>query len=233
MNARYTFRSQLFLPLVIIGVGVLFLLESLGYLDASGILHTWWPSLLILLGLTMFLGRGAGFFFPSVVLLCGAALQLGKLDLLPGNVWGYIWPALLVLLGLSMLFRRTSNDGCCGRSGPVDVSGDKIDLKTSFSESVRRVNSSSFAGGKVSCVFGECRVDLTQARFAAGNAVLHVDVKFGKLLLRVPQGCKVVCQADTVAGELKDLHSPPAEGTQTGTLVIEGDVGFGSLEVMN
>jgi hypothetical protein len=233
METRYVFRSHLFLPLVIIGVGSLFLLENLGYLDASGILHTWWPSLIILLGLSMFCSRGAGFFFPGVVLLCGAALQLGKLDLLPGDTWSYIWPALLVLLGLSMLFRRTSGGGRCSTDGPLDLSGDRLDLSASFSDTVRRVTSSSFSGGKVVCSFGECTVDLTPARMAGGRAVLHVDVKFGQIRLRVPTTCQVVVKANATAGEIKDLHARPADNTSPDVLEIEGSVTFGGLEITN
>jgi len=233
MDPRHSFRSHLFLPLVIIGVGVLFLLQNLGYLDASGILRTWWPSLLILLGLSMFLSRGAGLFFPGVVLCCGVAVQLSNLELLPGDVWSYIWPALIVLLGLSMLFRRASPGRRCGKDGPLDLSADKLDLSASFSETVRRVSSGSFTGGRISCMFGECTVDLTPSRLAGGKAVLQVNVKFGQLRLRVPAGWKVVSKANAIAGELKDLHSPPPEGTLADTLEIEGDVTFGSLEITN
>jgi len=230
LECRSSFRSHLFMPLVIIGVGVLFLLQNLGYLDASSILRTWWPSLLIVLGLSMFVNRGAGFFFPSVVLLCGLAVQLSNLELLPGNVWSYLWPALIVLLGLSMLFRRTAGGGPCGKD-TLDVSGDKLDVTARFSETVRRVTSGSFSGGNVSCMFGDCTVDLTPARMAGGRATLRVDVKFGHLRLRVPGACRVVVKANATAGEIKHLHSQPAEGTPADVLEVEGDVAFGGLEI--
>ena len=105
---------RLVLGLVVIGLGILFTLDKLGYVEA-GTLWEYWPVLLMAAGLGRLLqprgchGRG----FGLVLFLAGALLLLNNLDLLPYRLWDF-WPALLVLLGLSMVWRAIGRSGSGG-----------------------------------------------------------------------------------------------------------------------
>ncbi|MBM4371548.1 MAG: hypothetical protein FJ098_07835, partial [Deltaproteobacteria bacterium] len=180
MGSVRTSAPHVILPLAIVAVGVLFLLDNLGSLDATSFIGTWWPSVIVLLGLSMLPGRTMGFFFPGVVILLGVVFQLKHLELLPGDAWSYLWPALVVLLGLSMLARRlrSAGDRCDGAA--QDVSVDRLDLSATFSQAERRIRSDAFTGGRASCSFGETVLDLTGTRLAGGRALLNVDVSFGR-----------------------------------------------------
>jgi hypothetical protein len=51
-------RSKLFVPFILIGLGVLFLLSNFGLIPQLGLLFArWWPLILIAVGLGMLLRR--------------------------------------------------------------------------------------------------------------------------------------------------------------------------------
>ena len=91
--------------LVIVGLGVLLVLNNLDVYELGG-LERYWPLLLVAFGIHRVLdpsrrGRGLG----AVVLVAGIWLQLSKLDLLsfhPADLKLY-WPLILVAIGLYQL----------------------------------------------------------------------------------------------------------------------------------
>ena len=91
--------------LVIVGLGVLLVLNNLDVYPLGG-LERYWPLLLVAFGIHRVLdpsrrGRGLG----AVVLVAGIWLQLSKLDLLsfhPADLKLY-WPLILVAIGLYQL----------------------------------------------------------------------------------------------------------------------------------
>ncbi|HVN76123.1 MAG TPA: DUF5668 domain-containing protein [Thermoanaerobaculaceae bacterium] len=96
---------RLVLGLIVIGLGILFTLDKLGYVDA-GRYWDYWPILLIAAGLGRVLqprachGRG----FGVVLIVVGALFLASNFDLLPYRVWD-LWPLLLVIIGGSMVWR--------------------------------------------------------------------------------------------------------------------------------
>ena len=85
-------RPSLFGPLLLIGIGVLLLLDQLGYLDLDfwALLGHYWPVILILIGLDLLLGRRSaiggilGALVPLV--LIGGVLWLVFGGVLPGRI---------------------------------------------------------------------------------------------------------------------------------------------------
>jgi Domain of unknown function (DUF5668)/Cell wall-active antibiotics response 4TMS YvqF len=106
---------RLILGLVVIGLGILFTLDKLGYVEA-GSLWEYWPVLLIAAGFgRLLLPRGChGRGFGLVLIVVGTLFLLNNLGLLPYRVWDF-WPVLLLLAGVSMVWRAVS--GVRGR-GP-------------------------------------------------------------------------------------------------------------------
>ena len=89
--------------LILIALGAAFLAERFIDLDAGALARTWWPVVLIVLGLKGFLGRGHGVFWPLFVTVVGGLFLARNLELLDHEIWGYVWPVGLVLLGLHVL----------------------------------------------------------------------------------------------------------------------------------
>lgn len=99
-------------PLILIGLGVLLLLETLGLLGQSAWTVMWnlWPLIFIAIGLDA-LFRKKEIFGPVFWIGLGGVFLLYNFGLVDWNAWNTLfrlWPFLLVMAGLEILLGRRS-----------------------------------------------------------------------------------------------------------------------------
>jgi len=105
-------RRSIFWPLLLIAIGAVFLLNTLGFIQGDGWywIFKLWPLLFIIAGLdTIFQGRS--YIWAIVSLGLGAVLLLANFDYLPSgaiNLLLRLWPLLLIAAGLDLIFRGRS-----------------------------------------------------------------------------------------------------------------------------
>jgi uncharacterized membrane protein YoaK (UPF0700 family) len=105
-------RQNIFLGIVLIGIGVFFLLKQF-QLPLIQQLYSW-PSLLVILGLAFFLqslfGKDDGSMFPGIVLL-GLGIHFHAVQLFP--FWPESWAMYTLIVSIAFLFRyqKTKKDG--------------------------------------------------------------------------------------------------------------------------
>lgn len=97
--------DRVVLGLVLVALGMLFLLERAGVLDARTALEQWWPVALIALGVAQLVERPRGLTGPLVLMGAGIVLLLFTLGIMEGPVWRVIWPVLLVVAGVAVIIR--------------------------------------------------------------------------------------------------------------------------------
>lgn len=98
---------------VLIGIGIIFLLQQMGYVNISigSIISTFWPLILIYLGLKNLLttrGEGGSFIGAFILLAVGGYFQARALDwviLSPGEFFRFLIPGFLILGGLYVIFK--------------------------------------------------------------------------------------------------------------------------------
>jgi hypothetical protein len=95
--------SRLIGGALLLFVGVLFLLQNLGWLDA-GRLWDWWPLVLVWIGLSRMFAPIRPRHLPSgaVVFALGVFLQLERLDVVRIDAHD-VWPILLVVAGAALI----------------------------------------------------------------------------------------------------------------------------------
>ncbi|MFF2091908.1 cell wall-active antibiotics response protein LiaF [Paenibacillus sp. NPDC058174] len=110
------FINRLFIGVIVIAVGVLFLLRQTGQLDfdfsIGYIVSTYWPVILIYFGLQgvlsgAFNGSGSGW-WGGIMLLIGFVFLGRNLDWFSwsvGDIAPYIWPIIIILIGINMIRR--------------------------------------------------------------------------------------------------------------------------------
>lgn len=113
MNEKFV--DRLFIGIIIIAIGVVFLLNQLGYDISIGyIFSNFWPVIMILLGFGDLMKR-RGFSFWSLLMIALGAIFLGRnLDLIDwgiGDIIGSLWPIAIIAVGISMIWKpkRKSN----------------------------------------------------------------------------------------------------------------------------
>ncbi|MFD1956136.1 cell wall-active antibiotics response protein LiaF [Paenibacillus thailandensis] len=118
MKGRFSF-NRIMIGLIVIAIGVLFLLRQTGYvqfelgdLNLAYIISTFWPVILILIGLTglfngLFSREGSA--FGSIFLILLGVVFLGhNLSWFAwslGEIFMNLWPVAIILIGIKMLWK--------------------------------------------------------------------------------------------------------------------------------
>ena len=210
---------------VLIIIGGLFLLDTLGVANTGRIVSTWWPLLLIGVGLHRIYacdsteGRiaGGGWIF------LGSIFLLSRFGYVAFNAWRLIWPFILIMIGTSLVLRSRH-----GRIIPSDDDS-KISAMAILGGVERRIRSQAFEGGELTAVMGGCNIDFRNAVMAGDEAVLNVFVMMGGIELQVPSSWMVVSKVVPILGGFEDRTDPSKEYSKR--LVIHGTVLMGGVDV--
>ncbi len=234
-------HSHLVMGIIVLLVGVLFLLENLGFFYVGDIFR-FWPVILIGLGIARILdGRGLhGMLWGLIVGGVGVVLLTNSLGYIPWNLWRLLWPALLILLGVLILARGFDRHGkWTGPQTFVDdtstISDNVLKEEVVFGGIHRKVTSQDFQGGDATAIFGGIEVDLRGAAITKDVIDIEADAIFGGVELMVPDTWDVVVRGTGILGGYEDkTHPAPLpEGGKHPRLVIRGSAIFGGVTVRN
>jgi predicted membrane protein len=195
---------QLYWGIVIGIVGVLFLLNNLGYL------HFWfkdlWPVILILLGIE--------------ILRCGAFRHRIRVKCFTNHDKKFVH------------HHEHLHSGCCtGGSDSRSIDSDVIDISVMFGGGEYRFTSKNLKGGRVSTVMGGCELDFSQAEMEENEMVLETSTVMGGIELHVPAHWQVVLEGSPILGGLDDTTIKPENPQKK--LIIKGSAVLGAVEVKN
>lgn len=217
-------RSQLVLGPAFVAVGALGLAGQAGWVDAWAVFTTWWPLVVVALGIAQLVGRPRNVTGGAISLLVGLGLlafTLGAVDSL-----ALLWPLLLVGLGLWLLLARPRI--------PAAHRDSAADLVTAFGDRAVQVPPGAFPGGSVTTVFGDVEVDLTAAMLPEGEATLQVTTIFGDADLLVPPEWEVRVNGPEIFGSVRVQSGPAPSPDGAGTppvLHLQTTTVFGDLTV--
>ena len=226
-------RTRLWIGLVLVIFGALFLLDNLtGWNFPRGIL---WPVILIAVGVTNLVRRGSPGWVGGLITLLGVVFLLDALDVVTfhmRDVWRF-WPVLLLVVGARILFggpKRRSSRASLGDTTARTDSGD-LDVTHVFGGGKVQVTSRSFSGGTATAVFGSADIDLRQASVADGGATIDLTVLFGGAKLRIPYGWAVDVQTTHFLGDVEDKRTGSAGSGGGERINITGICMFGSVVI--
>ena len=249
---RPPFSPRVVAGLVLIGLGILFTLDSFGLVDA-GSLGDYWPLFLIVPGLISLVWprKPADRFWGAVLVGVGSLFLLRNL----GIIWirfRHIWPVILVALGIYLILRaldaRRNPDGDPGRGvgprpddgiiaprepgGPPSAGGDRLDEFAMFGGGDRMIRSGAFRGGNVTAIMGGFDIDLREAVMAGDAARIEVFILMGGVDLKVPENWTVVLDVTPFMGgaDYRPNRRAPSEGP-TKVLTVSGFVFMGGVDV--
>jgi len=219
---------------IILAVGIIFLLDSLGYVRARHFLQ-FWPMILIFVGIAKIARRDSRI-WGALVLLFGIFLQLSELGI--GHFsWGQFWPLLLIAGGAMAMWsaiqaRRLMPTASSDTTDPRDT----LDESAIFGGIEKRLNSREFRGGRLQAIFGGIELDLRDADMLGNEAVIHANAIFGGIEMRVPETWFVATRGQGVFGGFSDSTRflPPADPEKPKkTLIVLGTSLFGGVEIRN
>jgi predicted membrane protein len=224
---RMPMTGRLIFGLTVIGLGVLFLLDELGQIDASAVLR-WWPAVLLAFGLMKLMGGRENLVSGGIMTLVGSWLLLRAMGVLPFGLRDF-WPIILIALGGLMVAggMRSRRRGPGAKNSASTVSGFAF-----WSGVDRKVVTDNFEGGEISAFMGGHELDLRGAKIANGSATIDLFVMMGGVDLRVPEDWAVTYDGVLIMGGVEDRTRPPA-GEVRNKLILKGFVMMGGIEVKN
>jgi hypothetical protein len=231
--------SQVVLGLLVIGMGVLFLLDNLDVLDFRHAVG-FWPLAFIVAGVVsltgMHKGPRSGGYVGAVLIGLGVLMIMSRLGVLYVS-WGTLWPLAMIALGGLVLYRslgpgrvrRVSldKDGAVAAGAGAD---DVVDIVAVLGGFERRLVSRDFRGGEITAIMGGCMLDLRDAAIVR-EATIDVFTIWGGINIRVPADWTVVLNGTPVMGGFAEKTATPPDGSKR--LVIRGYAIMGGVEVRN
>jgi predicted membrane protein len=230
-----TFSSRLVVGLIIAGLGVLLLADNLGLLDARYVLRSFWPLLLVVVGVVMVRApehhrsRSTGW----VLITVGIWVFLAKIGWLHLNLWDLLVPGLLLFVGGTLVWRALSKQP--EQREQAGASDEHVEFVRSFalmSGCEIRPVSRPFRGADLTALMGGVKLDLADARMEGDSAVVDVFAFWGGIELYVPPDWTVVSKVTTLMGGFIDKRRPTSI-VPTKTLIVRGTVLMSGMEVKN
>lgn len=238
-NNRFSF-NKLFWGVLFIAGAVFILANRLGYwsdikqVSVIGILFTIFFIWMI----------GQGFyqrnFFLILFGLAFIAIQydefLGITSITP---WTLLSAVLLASIGLTIIFpsKNYSNHGKPGHFEFADKGekvfeeqdGEVIQIKSSFGESVKYINTDALVNVNLDNTFGELKVFFDNAVIKNGVADINISNSFGETILYVPKTWNIEDHMTHGFGNIKYEGMQNTQGCPT--LRVYGNTSFGEITI--
>jgi predicted membrane protein len=236
-------RQGLFWGVIVVGVGLVLLLDQMGVASAGYLFRFFWPAILLFFGIrTLSCKDGHRRFWGVLITLAGVLLLMEALGLAHVN-FALIWPLVIIFGGAFMLMRALGTNpkwvgpmsaGWFPSAGGNDSGDSELNYSLIFSGVKRRITSKHFKGGKIVAVFGGFDLDLRKAEIEGDEAVIQADAVFGGGEIKVPDTWHVSVRAAAILGGFVDETQPPLqEGPGTKRLIVKGSAVFGGIAVKN
>jgi predicted membrane protein len=229
MRIPRDYLGRIFAGSFIILIGVLFLFGNLGRLDFGDVISTFWPLILIFIGLWHLVAhefRRSG--FGLVLIAVGSFFLLDNLDVIRGGVWLYFWPLLIIVVGLWIVFNPRFKPG---RAKTPEHTEKDLDVYAVFSAVKRQIVSQDFKGGKASVLMGAVELDFSQASLGDNQATLELTATLGAIELWAPKEWEVIVDCSSILGAVEDKHKSVPTAENRPTLTITGSAVLGSIEI--
>lgn len=234
--------KSLFAGLVFLTIGLVFLLGNLGYVNVHEITR-FWPVILIGAGVIKLVESGSDYRGTGVFwIVIGSLFLLNSLNILHVTMRD-VWPVVLIGVGALMLWRsamgRQERESWVrdGEAGTVRTdsapSSNSVLSATAVLGGVKRLNNSQdFRGGDATAIMGGCEIDLRAASIVHPHEpVLEVFAMWGGIQIRVPADWTVISRVDPILGGFEDKTAQPKDESKR--FVVRGSVVMGGIEVKN
>jgi hypothetical protein len=156
-----TGAAQVVLGILVIGMGLVFLLDNLGIWDFHNAIH-FWPMLFILVGVVKMCDTRSSnrYFLGAVLILIGVILTLNRLGLIYFS-WRTMWPLLLILFGASVLYKAITGRRFISSAMKVEQASNTVaDVTAILGNFERRISTPTFRGGEATTIMGGCVLDM-------------------------------------------------------------------------
>ncbi|HEX6416669.1 MAG TPA: DUF5668 domain-containing protein [Candidatus Saccharimonadales bacterium] len=216
--------TRAFSGIVIIAIGVALLLNSIGVYQLNWLFENWWPMLIVLAGVAVFINNARSWLVAAFLVTLGGAYQLRELGYVDFEPWQVIWPLILIVVGAGLVFRKSYH-------GDRATEAEREDVTAILSGSGSVNTSDHFKSSTITAIMGGAKLDLRQAKIEDG-AVIEAFTFWGGIELIVPENVTIKNKMSNVMGGTDDQTSQKSD-KKSPTLVISGMAIMGGVSIRN
>ena len=220
--------------IVLIAVGVLIALSSLGMLEIPAGISAW-QIILGILEILVLIDGASKLDFAQSFLALGVELiifekpigvLIGKSDENWISNWAVIGISLLVGIGFNLIFKDVKHKASLKRK-----SKDKTMYQMhAFGDHLRYIDSGKFKKEYIHNTFGDFEVRFENVSEYSGGGTLYIENKFGDVTVYVPSFWEVKVELDGDVHTDKELEVAYADDSAT-VLYIKGSNRFGDVYI--
>lgn len=205
--------------LIVFGIG--FLLQQFNVLNFSIILSTWWPLIIIIIGLLQLISNPR-IAFPGIILILVGVILLGN-QFVDVNLFTYLWPVIIICVGLIFIFPQKN-------SNKFKHTENTIQNFSLFGGSNLLSTTQDFKGGEVTAIFGGAEIDLRNISII-DEAHLEIICIFGGVTIIVPDAFNVEVSGTPIFGGWENKVNSTIHHSEKPTLYINCYPIFGGVEI--
>ena len=227
--------AQVVVGLLVVGMGVLFLLDNLNIIYLRHVIF-FWPLAFIGCGLVALFSDGprSGRVTGVILIAVGVSMTLNRLGYVFIS-WRMVWPLMMIAVGALILYRTMGggrivhvSTGSITRDGAT--ADNVVDITAILGGFERRLATPDFRGGEITAIMGGCALDLREASIMK-EAVINVFAIWGGITIKVPPDWTVVLHGTPVMGGFTEKTARPPDNSKR--LVVTGYAIMGGVEVRN
>ena len=193
--------KNIIVGIVVVAIGVLLLLKSLGVIDNLNIFFDGWWTLLIIIPAFIGLLTEKDKTGDLIALAIGVLLLLGARDLIDFDlVWRLMFPIIIIIIGLSMIFKNFFQAKVKDEIAKIN-SKDLQNYTAMFSAQNIKINDEEFKGSDMNAIFGGIDLDLRNAKFQKDTKIKMCCI-FGGVDLFVPDDVNAKIVSNSFFGSL-------------------------------
>lgn len=221
--------SNIMWGLVLIALGVIIGLNSLGLTSIELFFDGWWTLFIIIpcfIGLITDKEKTGSI----IGLMIGVLLLLGCQDIISFETfWKLLIPMLLVILGLSMVFKDIFNSKINRKISELNKnSKSEKNVSAYFSGQKVAYSKEEFDGINMEAVFGGIKLDLREA-IIKKDVVINARAIFGGIDILVPENINVVVSSSSMFGGVDNKREINQDNKIT--IYVNGSSLFGGIDI--
>lgn len=221
--------SNIMWGLVLIALGVIIGLNSLGLTSIELFFDGWWTLFIIIpcfIGLITDKEKTGSI----IGLIIGVLLLLGCQDIISFETfWKLLIPMLLVILGLSMVFKDMFNSKINRKISELNKnSKSEKNVSAYFSGQKIAYSKEEFDGINMEAVFGGIKLDLREA-IIKKDVVINARAIFGGIDILVPENINVVVSSSSMFGGVDNKREINQDNKIT--IYVNGSSLFGGIDI--
>lgn len=209
---------------IFIGLGFGVLLDQLDVIHFSQIISTWWPLILVIIGIVQLFSRTNSSVISGLIFIAVGIMFLLH-TLFEMNVMKFMFPFIFIVVGLSIIFSKRAEKR-------QDISK-RRETFALFAETNAVNNANPFTDSSVGAIFGSAKIDLREATFADASAEIETTAIFGNVTIMVPSHVRVEFTGVPILGSFEDKTRFQAADGEKVTLTCKSFIVFGSVEVIS